>query len=192
MAVANLSTTVRSWLEIESFSQVLHGANTGQVGEFTRAAGNGWTDETLFKFDLSSLAGGIVTSVDIDVVAGAVGGSPSSVTGYIYDQDKTAPGSWTSPPEYHDFAQTPWATTVSSKSAFNTAATHNFPTSTAFENLVQSWIDDSADNWGLICGVSFGAVGYYLTITGATLNVTYTPGGGAVANAIYQFRQRRM
>jgi len=193
MTIANLSPTTRVWLELDTFSTTSHAANTGQVGEYSRAASNGWTDETILKFDVSSLAGGVVTSVDLDVVTGAVGGSPSSVTGYIYNQNKTAPGSWSSPPIFSDFAQTSWTSAVSSKSAFNTVATHNFPSSTEFENLVQSWIDNSSNNWGLIVSVSFGAVGYYLTITDATLNITYTAGGsGAVSQAIYQYRQRRM
>jgi len=189
MPSASYSPFTRIWLELDAFSTVNHVVNTGRVGEFTRAESNGWTDETLLHFlDVSALGGSTVTKVTLDVVA-TVGGSPPSVSGYCYDQNKTAPDSWSSPPRFADFAQTPWDTAVSWKPAFNTATTHVFPSTGGFVDLVQSWIDDDSTNWGLVLGVAFGAIDYYLVISDATLYVEYT--GGAVPQAMHHFRQRR-
>jgi len=174
MAVANFSSpNPRVWLENENFTQTTHANNTGQIGDFARSVSNGYTDETLLKFDVSSLAGATVTAVSLDITCNTKGGSSTGATATVWEQDKTNPTGWSSPPEFDDFAQTVWTNSLSTQTVANTGS-YNFATSAAFVAYVQSWIDDSADNWGVVVAVNFGAIGWYLSLDAATLNVTYT------------------
>ncbi len=173
MAIANLSPTTRVWLERDNFSQVLHSTSTGRIGLWTRAFATGYTDETVLLFDLSSLAGATVTSVDLDITCNSQGSQTGSETASVLEQDDLAPGSWSSPPEFDDFTVAPWTNSLSTQTVQNTGS-YNFATSAGFVSLVQSWIDDSNDNWGIIVQVNFGALGWYLSLDDATLNVTYT------------------
>jgi len=173
MAIANLSPTTRVWLELDNFSTVDHSANSGQFGEYNRSAGNGYTDETLLQFDVSSLSG-TVTNVTLDMTCNTAGSQLNATTANLREQDKTDPDSWSSPPVFNDFAQSTWSTTLSTVSVQNTGS-YTFPNSSSLVDYVQSWIDDSDDNWGLIVAASWNALSWYLTLDSATLNVTYTP-----------------
>lgn len=197
MATANYSPTVRSWLEFDTFATTNHAANTGQWGDYARGTSVGWTDETLLVFaGVSALAGGTVTSVALDVVCNTKYGTPGSQTGYLYDQDKTAPASQSSPPIFSDFGSpgTAWATQVQTVAGVQNTGTYTFSTNATFVSLVQSWIDNSSNNWGVICSVNFGFVGWALSIDSATLKVTYTPAavGTVVPQIVHNYRQRRL
>ena len=105
MAVAVFNTpNPRVWLEIDNFSTVGHANNTGQFGEFTRGAAFGFNDETLLFFDTTSISG-TVTAVTLQITCNNAGGqSVFTTTSNLYEQDKTIPASWSSPPVYNDFA----------------------------------------------------------------------------------------
>ena len=175
MATAQFSSpSTRSWLEIDNFSTVSHNNNTGQFGEYQRGAAYGYNDETLLKFDVSSISG-TVTSVSLQITCNNAGSQgPFTTTAYLYEQDKTTPGSWSSPPVYNDFANTAWSNSLQTVTVGATGS-YTFTTSSGFVTLVQSWVDDSNDNWGLIVAASWNALNWYLSLDAATLTVNYTP-----------------
>jgi len=162
-------------LQNENFVQITHSNDTGRIGQYSRSAGDGYTDETLIKFDLSSLGGATITAVELQIVATSQGTNTSSTTSNLYEQDKTNPTSWSDPPEFDDFAQTTWGTTLSSVTVQNTG-TYTYPTSPSFVAYVQSWVDNPADNWGLIIDANFGTTLGWLGLDydQTILRVTYT------------------
>lgn len=184
MATAEFDTpSTRVWLEIDNFSTVAHTANSGRFGEYQRGAAYGYNDETLLKFDVSSLAGATVNSVSLEIVCNTKGGQFNNTTAYLYNQNKTNPTSWSDPPVYNNFANSAWSASLQTVTVQNTG-TYTFNTSAGFVTYVQSWIDDSASNWGLIVAASWNAVNWYLTLDSATLTIDYTPGGATIFTLI--------
>jgi hypothetical protein len=175
MATAQFSSpNPRVWLEIDNFSTVGHANNTGRFGEYQRGAQFGYNDETLLSFDVSSISG-TVTSVSLQITCNNAGGqSVFTTTAYLYEQDKTTPGSWSSPPVYNDFANTAWSNSLQTVTVGATGS-YTFTTTGGFVTYVQSWLDNSADNWGLIIAASWNALNWYLSVDAATLTVNYTP-----------------
>lgn len=187
MAQAQFSTpNPRIWLELTNFSTVGHANNTGRFGEYSRAAGTGYTQETLLKFDVSSLSGATVTAVNLEITCNTKGSQILGATGKCFEQNKTNPVSWSNPPVFNDFVQTPWSNLLSSVVVQNTGV-YNFLTSAGFVSLVQSWVDNSADNWGIIIEANFNAVNWWLSLDAATLTIDYTSIGG---NPWYAYAQQ--
>ncbi len=186
MPTDNFSANPHIWLENNNYTQTTHSNDTGRIGSWSRSASVGYTHETLLKFDVSSLVGATVTAVELEIVADAQGSQTGSTTAKLYEQNKTNYTSWSSPPEFDDFAQTVWDTTLQTVTVQNTG-TYTFLTSASLVAYVQSWIDDAADNWGLIVDAAFGAVGWYLNLdeTQTELRVTYTGGGGGSDKTIF-------
>ena len=185
MATAEFSSpSTRVWLETDNFSTVSHSANTGRFGEYDREAIYGYNDETLLKFDVSSLSGATVNSVSLEITCNTAGSQLSTTTAYLYEQDKTDPDNWSDPPVYNDFANSAWTSTIQTVTGVKNTGTYTFNTSSAFVDYVQSWIDDSDDNWGLIVSANWNALNWYLTLDAATLTVNYTPGGVTIFTLI--------
>jgi len=189
MALVNLSPTTRVWLDIENNTVNQKSDNTGQIGQYLRGASNFYTDETILQFDLTSLVGATVTDVDLDFTISSENW-PGSINGYLYDQNKTVPGSWSTVPRFDDFAQIAWSTELDNVSMGGTG-TYTF-NSASLDSLVQDWIDDSDDNWGVIIGANPSYFGYYGTLSTATLKVTYTAAVTAKpVNALHHYKMRR-
>lgn len=190
MATANFSPTKRVWLEWSGYTAIQHSNGTGRTGEFLRpASGVGNAQETILLFDVTSIAGATVTNCSLQWTALTQGVNIAS-TSYLFDQDKTAPTGWTTPdPKFSDFAITTWATQLQTITV-NSIGTYTFPTSPSFVSTVQNWVDNSLNNWGLIIGTNFFAVGSYLSVDSATLTVTYTPGLQKINQSIFRGIER--
>jgi hypothetical protein len=181
MAIANLSPTRRTWLELAGFLIVQHANNTGRIGEWARptSGSTGEGNETLLVFDVSSIpSGSIINSVNLDMVCNTQGTqSTQTGTAYLAEQDLTAPASWTVPdPKYNDFNPAGvWAATLQSIPVMFTG-NYNFPTSAAFVQLVQDWIDGVKDPaWGMIIETVWDFLSHWLDVDSVTLNIDYTP-----------------
>jgi len=193
MPSATYSPTTRVWLNLENASPIQKGANTGQIGKYLRA-GSTYCDETILQFlGVSALDGATIDDVWLRFTLG-MDNWPIAQTGYLFEQDKTAPSSWTSPnPKFSDFASTAWATQLDTvalaSSNSNTEYTFN---SSSLTTLVQSWVDDSNDNWGVIIGANPVFFSYYATLTTASLDISYTPAvTDKPVNALHHYKMRR-
>ena len=164
MASFEIAPSTRVWLELHNFSTVNHTAGTGRGGRWNRSASIGYTDETLLQFDMSSYSGYTVNSVDFKWVSGTQGSQTINMNGQIMEQDKTAPGSWSSPPIFSDFAQTAWGTALTNTQSMLNTGTYTFTGNSTFVTLVQSWIDTPSTNWGIIAHLDFQALGWYLSL----------------------------
>lgn len=168
MASFEIAPSLRVWLELNNFTTVAHALNTGYMGQFTRSAGVGYTYETLLQFDMTPYAGYTVNSTGVKLISGSQGSQTISTSAAIKEQDKTAPGSWSSPPQFNDFAQTPWTTTLTNSVSMLNFGTYNFTGNSTFDTLVQSWIDTPSTNWGIICEINFGAITHWLDVLGTS------------------------
>lgn len=150
------------------------------LGMFFR--GNGYVYELLCDFDISSLAGATIESASIRfTVTGSQSGTLNQ-TVYAMEQNKTAPASWSSPPIYNDFGNFPgthtyWDTELSNVANVLSATEYTInDTSDNIRDYVQSWINDSANNWGIVLTRDDNSTSRYVTLNGSQvyLDLTYS------------------
>lgn len=166
----------RVWLEYHNFSTTQHSQGTGRFGEWERSAGIGYTDETLLHFDISDLLFSTITNVDLEITCNSKGGQVSSQTGHLQKQDKSNPNSWSSIPRFDDFAVSAWVNTLASKTGMLNTGVYTFLNTTTLKNYIQTWLDNNpTGNWGLIVGITYGSLNWYLSLDSTKLKVTYTP-----------------
>jgi hypothetical protein len=146
------------------------------LGRFQRASGVGWVSELLCDFDVSAIANATINSAYVTfTVVGAQGGT-NAQTVYLYEQDKTNPTGWSTPPVFDDFAHAVWTTELNNVANVLNNGTYTIPESgTNIKDLVQSWVDNAADNWGMILSRTDSFTSLYVTCGVATLFVDYEP-----------------
>lgn len=189
MASTTLTATVYN-LWNNNFDGTTNAASS-YLGMYFRS--NGYVYELLLDFDVSSLAGATITSASLRfTVTGAAGGTTSQ-TVYLMEQNKTAPGSWSSPPVYDDFGNFPgtheyWDTELSNVGSVlsNQEYTIN-DSSDNIKDLVQSWIDDDNDNWGMVLTRNDNSTSRYVTVNGSQiyLDLEYTTGPPEITKIAY-------
>lgn len=173
------SPDVREWLEYDTFSAVNHGNNTGRLGEWVRAAGTGWTDETILLFDIASILFSTITNVDLEITCNSKGGQTIAATGIIHKQNKNSPLNWFIPEPDIDFdtpfAVSAWTTALVTLANMLNTGVYTFLNTTSFKNEVQAWLTSNPkNNWGLIAAINFAALGWYLSLDSLKLKVTHT------------------
>ena len=167
MAIYELAPTTRVCLEYNNFSVVPYAYNTGFVGHWYRAVAIGYTLETLLQFDLTPYAGATVNSVQFRLVSTSKGIQSTARPSAIFEQNKKPPAFWSTPPVFDDFAISAWSNQVSNTVNVNNTGTYLYSDiGTAFKTLVQSWIDDSSLNHGIIAAADFQAINHWLNLTG--------------------------
>lgn len=168
---------IRERLEYDTFSAVNYGNNTGRIGEFSRNAGTGWTEETILLFDIASILFSTITNVDLDITCNSQGSQSSSSAGLLHKQNKNSPSGWLGTNIDFDtpFAVSAWPTALQTIAAMLNTGTYTFSSNTALENEVQAWLDSNPANWGLIVAINFGAIGWWLSVDSVNLKVTHTP-----------------
>lgn len=196
MPSASYSPNLRVWLEFYNFSTVNHTNNTGYVGMYPRTGpAIGYVDETLLQYTgVSAIpVGSTINSVTLDINSSATISPPptGSYTLTLWQQNKTNPTSWSSPPRYGDFANTAWNTSLSTVS-YRAGGSYTLPSSSSLVNYVQSWVTSSSNNWGLVLSVPFNNIAYYNSLDAAILNVVYEPPQNNINNIIYYYRKRRI
>lgn len=143
----------------------------------------GYCYETLCDFDVSSLAGKTVESAYIEFDVTGSGSGTVSQTVYAMEQNKANPTGWSSPPVYNDFGNFPsdsyWDTEINNVTGvvFNNTYTI-LDSGDKLKDLIQSWIDDSADNWGFVLTRDDNATSRWIEIDEVRLYVTYANGEG--------------
>jgi hypothetical protein len=185
-----------TWLEYYNFVVIHHNTfSYGQIGNFTRAPGSGYVDETYLKFDISSLIGsGVnVASAIVTITCNSKGSQDSAnKQSLLYNQNKTNPTVWESAfraPRYDDFTVTSAWDDVLVERYVNDIGVYDYGPDTYLTQLVQDWIDETEPNWGLIIDANFGAIGWGLSVNNATLTINYT--GGVVSGWPVLAQQKR-
>jgi len=161
-----------------------------RAGMYLRS--NGYVYETLCQFDVSSLAGKTIDSAYLQFQVTDSGSGTEAQTVYAMEQNKTDPDSWSSPPIYDDFGNFPgtheyWDTELNNVgSVLDNGWYTILDSGSNIKDLVQSWIDDAADNWGIVLTRSDNATTRWIEISQVKLYVTYTePGGGTSGSFIF-------
>ena len=184
MAVVNIrGDYFRIWQE-NTVDQGYLKNSSMRFGEYLRGAGNFYVAEILIACNTSSIPSGSTVSsvtIDFDITVNNLSSVP--LTASVHKQDK---GSWTdtgSSPTYGTFANTAWASALTTLSVSNTPSTGNitFPTSAGLVSLVQDWVNGTGSaSDGLILGINAAYFGWFLTGTVTNVNVTYTTAPTAV------------
>lgn len=190
MAVANIrGDYFRLWQE-NTVNQAYLKNSAMRFGEYLRGAGNFYVAEILIACNTSSIpSGSTVTAVTIDFNI-TVNNLGSTLTASVHKQDK---GSWTdtgSAPTYNTFANTAWASALTTLSVSNTPSTGNitFPTSAGLVSLVQDWVNGTGSaSDGLILAINAAYFGWFLTGTVTNVNVTYTAPTGSTQGLLMMF-----
>lgn len=172
------STIKRERLRYNNFSATNYGNNTGRIGEFLRAAGVGYTEETIILSDLSSLLFSTITNAALDIVCSNPGGQSIGQTARLYDQNKNNISGWYGSDIDFDtpFAVAAWSSELANVGSVLGAGTYTFLNNATFRQYVQDCIDDNPGwNWGQIIGVNFGAVGWGLDLDSIKWKITHTP-----------------
>jgi len=149
-----------------------------RCGMFFRS--NSYVYETLCKFDVSSLAGKTIDSAYLQFTVTGYGSGtvPNNVA--AMEQNKTNPTGWSTPPVYDDFGNYPgthtdWDTLLNSVSGVRDIGTYTIVDSgDNIKNLVQSWIDNTADNWGLVLQRNDSTITRYLVLGTVKIFISYT------------------
>ena len=136
---------------------------------------NGYIYEVLCAFNLTAHSGKTVSSAQIKFTVSGSGVGTVAQTVYAMEQNKTNPTSWSSPPIYNNFGNFPgthtyWDTQLSSVSNVLSNGEYTInDTSDNIKDLVQSWIDNSADNWGIVLTRNDGTTLRYVVISAVKL-----------------------
>lgn len=165
---AVLDTFDLSLRHIFQLSSANQGDNTGTVGGNPRGNTGGYSDETIFWADISSLDGATINSASFQcyVTGVNVGG-----TAYLYDLGQK--GTYSSTAVYDTYGTSSnWS--GSKGSADFTSTGWKTINTTSLQNLVQSWVDGTT-NKGLVLAGDFG---YYANVSyiqsSARLIIDYT------------------
>jgi len=166
-------------------------ASSPYLGMYLR--GNGYVYELLCDFDVSSLAGATITSASLRFTVTDSASGTEAQTVYLMEQNKTDPDSWSSPPVYDDFGNFPgtheyWDTELSNVGSVlsNQEYTIN-DTSNNIVNLIQSWVDNTENNWGVVLTRTDNSTSRYVTVNGSQvyLDLEYMTGPPEVTKIAY-------
>lgn len=132
-----------------------------------------WCSEVLCNFDMTGIFG-TITNAALKFTVGGYNTGTGFVDVDLKEQNKTAPESWSNPPQYDDFAYTAWDTELSDVPLIRDAGEYIISdTADNIKNLVQNWINTPSSNWGMILGRNDLYFSYYQTsISDVTLLLT--------------------
>ncbi len=170
MAIYELAPQRRVCLEIDDWTVDQWSENSGYIGRWERSPSIGYCLETLLRFDVSPFANYIINSVRLKVVCDQQGSqdTPAEMYGHVWRQNKVAPSSWSTPPRWNDFSTAPWTTEVANQIQMKYVGTYYFESTQTFINLINTWKNDSDDNWGLVVSWNGPSADYWLRVSGNT------------------------
>ena len=163
-------------LRKENFGTFIYQKNSTNSFVGAQDRGNNYVREVLCNFDVSSLTGLTVTSVTLQFNYASDSGAWSSIDVTCYDENK---GSWTddgsTTPVYTTFPNTAWNNSLGSVTV-NRSSTgwYSIGHSTALSNEVQGWLDNSADNNGVVLSADVYYL-YYMYVNAVRLIVHTLP-----------------
>lgn len=168
-------TGSRAFLKIYGSIVTQYAWNTGYVGLWKRSPGIGYSYETYLYFDVSSLVGKTISSVDLEITTSDRGLQVISQPSQLFVQNKSLKSVWLPgrAPKYNDFTDSEWPTKITEIDMLLTG-TYTYPSNSTFVSTVNSWIADVNNNNGLVIDCNFSGLNFYLAVTSARLNVTYT------------------
>jgi hypothetical protein len=158
----------QNWLQIAA--NVVATYTTSQhanVGDYLRGSGS-YVSEILMDFrSVFDLSGKYIESASLQVSFDEKGSQIVGADLKLFEQNLANPTTWSDPPAFDDFDSLPfsatWTNELDSISGALDPGTYTFTDdSNNLRDYVQSWADNSSDNWGLVVGINFGAVGQYL------------------------------
>lgn len=171
------STDYRERLSYNNFVVTNYANNTGRVGQWVRASGQGYTEETVILTDFSQLLFAIINSVELDIICSTPGGQSSGVTAYLRKQNKSNPSNWYGGDIDFDspFAVAVWSSTLQTLASFYLAGTYTFLTNATLVAYIQDCINARPqDNWGVVVAANFASQGYGLNLDSILWRINYT------------------
>jgi hypothetical protein len=147
-----------------------------RAGMFFRS--NGYVYETLCEFDLTAYSGTVLSAQIKFTVSDRGTGTVAQIV-YAMEQNKTNPTSWSSPPIYNDFGNFPgthtyWDTELSNVSNVVSDGEYTInDTGDNIKDLVQSWINDSDNNWGFVLTRNDNATTRWVEISAVKLVLVF-------------------
>ena len=191
------------WLEQSAFIPAPHETPSSRIGGLVRNKSNGYASETLAIFDLSSLAGKIVLTAQLEgTINGYDGSRTGAKNGYACTQNRVKSDTWTGrTPLLSDSDYTiDWSEKLQSAVIANAASgTTVFSTNAALVTEIQKQIDGTpheadsgyARTWreGIIVSFPTDFYGYYNSYSSWQLNLTYTDPARAITNDYHQRRR---
>jgi len=167
MALYELAPERRICLEFDDWSVDQWPENSGNIGRWERSSSIGYCFETLLRFDVSQFVNSIINSVRLKVVCDQQGSqdTPAEMLGHVWRQNKLEPGYWSSPPRWDDFSSSPWTTEVANPVEMKYIDTYYFESTQTFIDLINTWKNNSADNWGLVLSWNGPSPDYWLHVS---------------------------